>query len=43
VRDLASLADVSPGSASKLLPTLASEGIIDRTSAVPSWWYVAAP
>jgi hypothetical protein len=30
VRDLATIADVSPGSVSKLLPTLASEGIIDR-------------
>lgn len=30
VRELALLADVSPGSVSKLLPTLASEGIIDR-------------
>ena len=30
VRDLAARADVSPGSVSKLLPTLASEGIIDR-------------
>ena len=30
VRDLAAIADVSPGSVSKLLPTLASEGIIDR-------------
>jgi len=30
VRDLATLADVSPGSVSKLLPTLASEGVIDR-------------
>lgn len=30
VRGLAALADVSPGSVSKLLPTLASEGIIDR-------------
>lgn len=30
VRDLATLAEVSPGSVSKLLPTLASESIIDR-------------
>ena len=30
VRELAAIADVSPGSVSKLLPTLASEGIIDR-------------
>ena len=30
VRDLAARADVSPGSVSKLLPTLASEGVIDR-------------
>lgn len=30
VRDLATIADVSPGSVSKLLPTLAAEGIIDR-------------
>ncbi|MFN8107663.1 MAG: helix-turn-helix domain-containing protein [Nocardioidaceae bacterium] len=30
VRDLATRAGVSPGSVSKLLPTLASEGIIDR-------------
>lgn len=30
VRALASIADVSPGSVSKLLPTLAAEGIIDR-------------
>jgi hypothetical protein len=30
VRDLAGLADVSPGSVSKLLATLASEGIVDR-------------
>lgn len=30
VRGLASLADVSPGSVSKLLITLASEGIVDR-------------
>lgn len=30
VRDLAGLADVSPGSVSKLLATLAAEGIVDR-------------
>jgi len=30
VRDLAAIAQVSPGSVSKLLPTLATEGIIDR-------------
>jgi hypothetical protein len=30
VRSLAALAEVSPGSASKLLATLASEGIVDR-------------
>lgn len=30
VRDLAELADVSPGSVSKLLATLASEGVVDR-------------
>lgn len=30
VRELAALADVSPGSVSKLLPTLARESIIDR-------------
>lgn len=30
VRDLAELADVSPGSVSKLLVTLAAEGIVDR-------------
>lgn len=30
VRDLAAMADVSPGSVSKLLVTLAAEGIIDR-------------
>jgi len=30
VRELAAIADVSPGSVSKLLPTLAAEGIIDR-------------
>lgn len=30
VRDLADLADVSPGSVSKLLATLAAEGIVDR-------------
>lgn len=30
VRDLADLADVSPGSVSKLLVTLAAEGIVDR-------------
>lgn len=30
VRDLADLADVSPGSVSKLLVTLASEGVVDR-------------
>ena len=30
VRDLASMAQVSPGSVSKLLPTLAREGIVDR-------------
>ena len=30
VRELATLADVSPGSVSKLLPTLAGESIIDR-------------
>lgn len=30
VRHLAVIADVSPGSVSKLLPTLAAEGIIDR-------------
>jgi len=30
VRDLAAIADVSPGSVSKLLPTLAAEGIVDR-------------
>lgn len=30
VRDLAGMADVSPGSVSKLLPTLAREAIIDR-------------
>lgn len=30
VRDLAAIADVSPGSVSKLLPTLAAEGVIDR-------------
>lgn len=30
VRDLASIADVSPGSVSKLLPTLVNEGIVDR-------------
>lgn len=30
VRSLAAMADVSPGSASKLLVTLASEGIVDR-------------
>ena len=30
VRDLAALADVSPGSVSKLLATLAAEGIVDR-------------
>lgn len=32
VRDLASAALVSPGSVSKLLPTLAAEGIIDRST-----------
>lgn len=31
VRELAALAGVSPGSVSKLLPTLAREGIIDRS------------
>lgn len=30
VRDLADLADVSPGSVSKLLVTLAAEGVVDR-------------
>lgn len=30
VRELATLADVSPGSVSKLLPTLATEAIVDR-------------
>ena len=30
VRDLAATAQVSPGSVSKLLPTLAAEGVIDR-------------
>ena len=30
MRDLGALADVSPGSVSKLLPTLAGEGIVDR-------------
>lgn len=30
VRDLASIADVSPGSVSKLLPTLVREGLVDR-------------
>jgi hypothetical protein len=32
VRDLAAIADVAPGSVSKLLVTLASEGIVDRDS-----------
>lgn len=32
VRDLAAVAGVSPGSVSKLLPTLASEGVIDRNA-----------
>ena len=35
VRDLAHVADVAPGSVSKLLPTLVAEGIVDRVGLGP--------